>query len=124
MWDDDTRDEATITPADTEYVERVRRNMARLHRWRPYLLSFYGLLLIAFVGILVAMAQVLNWLAGIAQGIWQAFAVGVMLGSMVGLLAVKVAHGMANVLLAGRRRDRLLVLYYDALQRSGHKPAV
>ena len=124
MWDDDPNDEAVIASADTEYVERVRRNMDRLARWRPYLLSLYGLLLIAFVGILVVMNLLLNRMAGNFQGIGPGFAVGVMLGCSLGLLAVKLAHGTANVLFAGRRRDRLLVLYYDALQRSGHKPTL
>jgi len=107
---------ASATVTDEDYVERVRHTVQVLDRWRRAFQVFWITVLFASVGILAAMVYLLDLLM---QGnrmplLIQGFVVGVLLGAILGLLAVKNAHGMASSL-QPLRTERLLLRYHDAL---------
>lgn len=118
MWDHHPDEVTDITAADAECVERVRRFVARYDRWRPALVALYGGLLIAFVVAVVVLVEALQ--GGV---LWPAlgpgFAAGLALGALVGLTVIKLTHRLVGALVDGRRGDRLLVRYYDAVRQAG-----
>jgi hypothetical protein len=102
---------------DEEYVVRMRRHAALHDRWRPWLVGLYGTLVVAWVGLLAAALYLVNALGqlGGARGpIVGGFVVGTLLGAIVGLNLIHVAHGLVNSLKSGRT-ERLLLRYHDAL---------
>ena len=107
---------ARFEVTDEEHVRRVRRSVTAYDRWRRPLLAFYAGLAVAFVGLLVAVALLLQGLMqwGNLQALAPGFLVGLALGGMVGGLVFKGVHGLMAVL-APLRTERLLLQYYDAL---------
>jgi len=98
--------------AEAEFVERVRHGIARYDRLRWALVALYGVLALVLVGLAVAVSEFIR--AGQWPGLGPGFVVGLVLGSTLGLLAIKIAHGLVSALCRGGRTERLLVKYYDA----------
>jgi hypothetical protein len=124
MWDR-YRDGPTASDADdAEYVERVRRGIAQYDRWRGALVVFHASLAVVFVALLVAATEfVRQWVNNI-PGLGPGFMVGLAMGAALGLLAVKIAHGLVGALSSAGRYDRLLVRYHDILQELRREPTM
>ncbi|MGH7174158.1 MAG: hypothetical protein ACRELF_05675 [Gemmataceae bacterium] len=107
---------ARFEVTDEEHVRRVRRAVAAYDRWRRRFLAFYVGLAIAYVGLLVAVAVLLQKLKqlGNPQGLAPGFLVGLALGAMTAGLAAKIVHGLLAALMP-LRTERLLLQCYDAL---------
>jgi len=106
---------ARCNVTDEEHVRRVRRTVAVYDRWRRPLLVFYAGMALALGGLLVATAWLLPGLMQLGmQAVPQGFFVGLYLGGMLGLLALKAVHGIVAYS-ATPRTERLLLRYYDAL---------
>jgi zinc transporter ZupT len=109
---------------DEDHVERVRRTVQLLERWRRPLQVLWLTTAVASIGSLGAMAYLLELLM---QGnrnplLIQGFIVGVLLGAMAGLLVVKAAHALASSL-KPLRTERLLLRYHDALMALANEHA-
>jgi hypothetical protein len=109
------------TDPDADFVERVRRGLARYDRLLWALVALYFVLAVAFVGLLVAAVEFVR--GGAWPGLGPGFAVGLALGASLGLVAVKIAHGLVSALSGGGRTERLLVQYYDAVKEFKVSPA-
>ena len=110
--------------SDAEYVERVRRGIARSDRLRWALLALHLGLVVAFVGLAIAASDLVRARAGAWPGLGVGFGVGLALGASLGMLAVTIAHGLVNALTRGGRAERLLVRYYDAAREFWAERAV
>jgi hypothetical protein len=106
--------ETESTNTEAEFVERVRRGIARYDRLRRALVVLYGVLALALLGLLVAVSEFIR--GGQWPGLGPGFGVGLVLGSSLGLLAIKIAHGLVSAFCQGGRTERLLVKYYDAVR--------
>ena len=102
--------------SDEDHVERIRKLVARLNRWRRPLLVFWILALILVTAMLIATGVLVNLLAQMANNnvVVLGFILGMQLGMMLGLLIVKVVHGLASSL-SSFRTERLMLRYHDAL---------
>src|SRR5262245_42022807 len=97
--------ETSINP-DAEYVEQVRRSIARYDRWRFALFVFYAVMTAVLVALVVASVDIINRLGngpggGIANGpvmLW-GFTFGISLGSTVGFLVVKIIGGLVKLII-------------------------
>jgi AcrR family transcriptional regulator len=107
--------------SDAEFVDRVRRGLARYDRLRGPLLALYLGLAVGFVALVIAAAEFIRGAAW--PGLGPGFAVGLALGTSLGLLAVKIAHGLVGALCGVGRAERLLVRHYDAARRFGGERA-
>lgn len=102
---------------EDQHVERVRRRLAQFDRLRRWFVGLYVTLAVVFVWLVV---KVCTLLAAILQAPNNAapgffgFGIGMTFGVGIGLLAVKIGHGLGSVLF-GCRTDRLLVKYHDAV---------
>jgi len=111
--------------SDEEHVERVRRRCALFHRLRPWFVTLYVALAVALVWILVkAGALVMGLFAPQNAAIpgLLGFGLGMILGALIGLIAVKIGHGLGMALF-GDRTERLLLQYHDALQAGAICPS-
>jgi hypothetical protein len=115
---------ARFQVTDEEHVERVRRTLAAHGRRRRLLVALYAVSAVAFIGLLVATALLLQGLMqwGNMQGLAPGFLVGLGLGAMVGGLALTIGHGLVTAL-APLRTERLLLHYHDALAGIAEAPA-
>jgi hypothetical protein len=100
--------------SDAALVERIRDGIARYDRLRWALGAVYVILTVAFFGLVASVS------AFVRDQLWPAmgpgFLVGLSLGSSLGLLAVKIGHGLLTALTTGGRAERLLVRYHDTLR--------
>jgi hypothetical protein len=111
--------------ADEEYVERIRRGVAVWQRCRPWMIAFYGTMVVAFLGLLAFAATALDVLGQLAKdkpAVHLAFWCGAPLGALLGGLAFKLAHGLVFAL-STRRTEELLLRYHDALAESAREAA-
>src|SRR5262245_36587827 len=108
---------------DEEHVQRLRRLVAFMDRWRrPWVALCIALLLALFV-MLVMLVEVLKWLAQAnnGQGVIPGFVVGVGLGATIGMLGFHLGHGLAAGLKVDRT-TRLMLNYNDALESLAQEP--
>jgi hypothetical protein len=102
---------------DDEHIERVRRQLKMFDRCRWWL---FATLLICEVVFLVLVFVVAGQIAGQFQqgnfgGQQPGFWLGAMMGSLIGLMQIKIADNLIKSL-PGHRSERLLVRYHDAMQ--------
>jgi hypothetical protein len=103
--------------SDAEYIERLRRSLAKFQRFRRWLILGYAVLTVGFIGALVIIVALLraifqqNNLPDALVGL----AIGFVFGFMLGSVALKLGHGLATTIL-DRRAERLLVKYHDTVQ--------
>lgn len=104
-------------PTEAGRIERIRRNIRAMDRMRPWLIAFHVLAAIVLVVMSIAIAKKFDALLwannpGPAQiGVL----VGLAYGMGIGILALKLGHGLGWALF-GYRNERLLLRYYDAFQ--------
>jgi hypothetical protein len=118
--------------SDDEHIERLRRELARLDRLRPWIIAFFAIMTVAYVWLLVKIGQSLNDFGqppnnglpnnnplpnNIALLNWAGFMLGASFGAVMGLIALKLIHGLMSFVL-GRRSERLLVKYHDAFREA------
>ena len=113
--------------SDAEFVERIRKQLQRRKRWACLMLIFSGVMLALFIWFLfIASHFAGSWSTDsthdqrLSNGLeWYriGFVSGLFLGGFAMLLLVKVTFYFCEflVLLAGDRRNKLLVAYYDQL---------
>ena len=74
-----------------------------------------------FIGAVVAAMILLERLSrglGNQNARWGGFLLGLVIGVCLGLMALKIGHGIVDILL-GYRNERLLIKYHDALEELG-----
>lgn len=101
--------------SDEQHVERLRRSVKNLDRWRRPLTALYVLSAAAYIGSLVAAVLFLDGLGknlGM-QGWGPGFLFGLLLGATLGTTGLKIFHGLFIVLM-GLHNERLLIQYFDA----------
>lgn len=104
---------------DEDFMRRLRRGIEVHDRLRRPLLAFYLGLALAFIGLLIAtflqLQNMLKQFGNAAQGLVPGFLLGVVVGVSIGLLTVKIVHGLITALMP-LRMERLLLHYYDAFR--------
>jgi hypothetical protein len=112
---------------DTEFVEKIRKQLQKSKRWAWFMLIFSGAALALFVWVIFIAIdfagswnqdnshdqRLSNWLEWYRIGL----ATGACFGGFAMLLLVKVFWYFCEflMLLTGNRRDKLLVTYYEQL---------
>ena len=102
---------------DAEHVERVRKDLQRSRRWGKWLITSQVALLLVYVYILQMITSVLWKLGGNQLQFGAGFAVGVLIGFLLGVPVLHLALQLVESikLLKGDRTSALLVKYYDTL---------
>jgi hypothetical protein len=117
MRDIERGDSPSAGIPDEQRIERLRRTIASFDRWGGFLKAIYLLASFTFVATLVFAMILMNGMrlnfGNMANGMGGGFVVGLLLGSMLGLFAVNVGHGLIMAF-SGLRNERLLIHYHDA----------
>lgn len=103
-------DESSLS--DAGFVDRIRHSIAWYDSLRGRLLALDLGLAVAFIALAIAATEFIRGAAWLGPG----FGVGLVLGASLGLLAVKIAHGLVSAVCGTGRTERLLVRYYDLAQ--------
>jgi hypothetical protein len=109
--------------SDAKYVANIRRYVAFHQRWRRWFVALYsgGALVVLGLSIFAANAVAGFGQMANAQNIALiGFGVGALVGSMLGGLVMKTAHGLV-VSLSTSRTERLLLRYHDAIEMLAHQ---
>jgi hypothetical protein len=105
--------------SDDEYIERARRSVARLERYRFWWYLYFVILLLGAAWLANKFLQVLLGMLGNAPAVWAGFATGAAMGLVFSSLVYGMFHS-AIQFMVGFRSDRLLVKYYDAFREVVH----
>src|SRR5262245_724743 len=109
---------------DEEHVQRVRRVVAFMDRWRRPVVAVCAVLLLGRVVWLALIVQVLNqmvlWNNG--PGFVVGFALGVTMGALIGLRGAVLTIVLAAGFKSNLRTQRLMLQYHDAIESLAPKP--
>ncbi len=109
---------------DEQIVERSRNNLRQVKRWGHWWKAFHWTMAIVYVAIIVVLCKVLMaWGNNLAQNqaeLWFGFVLGLFGGANLHRMAQGVFEGTLNKM--ADERDRLLVMYHDALLEEGINP--
>jgi hypothetical protein len=101
--------------ADDEHIKRIRRNLAKMDRWRRGFQLFYGAMSIVVIGLFFGCLLLVQALAKMGGNIAPlGFVVGVSLGLSYAVALTHVAMGLFASL-GSSRTERLMLRYHDAL---------
>ena len=106
---------------DAEHVARIRLAVARLDRARPWLVAWWLVLAVVWLGALIGFGVRINSMVNANAGNgnfpfppWLSAPIGLGLGASLGLSGTHIAHHLVETLL-GLRTERLLLRYHDEL---------
>jgi len=105
---------ATMMDNETEFVEKIRRVIAVHKRMRRLMKIFYSFLAISLILLIIYAFDVVRQLGAI-PGVWQGFAIGVMISTSIGFLIVHISQGLLSSIFSDFRCQRLMVKYHDQL---------
>ncbi len=102
---------------DDEFVCRVRKRIKTGRKLTILSLTFALLLLAGSLWFLFSVFRLIKSSSPEESVMWAGFFVGIMCGIFFSMLAIKAGHYIAEAMTdsKGRREDRLLIKYYDAL---------
>ncbi len=114
----DETDTSLWTTADREYLERLRRNIEVIDRWRWPLLAGVVFLTIVFIGLVIGCVEIIRNVQQAAQQQQNmelsGFSLGLILGPTLGLGLVKCVMFFFEIS-DGARLGHLLVQFHDTL---------
>lgn len=104
----------TRTKSDTDYVEKVRKNLSWIDRWGCWLFGFHLACIVGFAAATSKIIDIVQSMSAYIQTPAVACAVAVILGSKFGFLLMQSVLAICQIVF-GNRQSRMLVRYYDEL---------
>jgi hypothetical protein len=107
---------------DEEHVNQLRRKLASWNRWQPWLKGFSLLTIGLFVGLLITVVKLAQFMLrppfgaqGINQGLYVGLVLGLLFGAQLAYVAHHIGQFFALTWLLSFRSEKLLIRYHDEL---------
>jgi hypothetical protein len=106
--------------SEEEFVLKVRRNLEGYRKWRPWLIGFHSLMLVALISVTFMSYRLIESISvqfpAAVQQPAISLTVGIMIGAKMGFWLL-VSISALKSLICGERQAELLVKYHDRLQQ-------